>query len=338
MLGMRNIRLTRGLGRLMIVVGVLLCVTSIGVAAFAVTSITTPGTQPFVVPGNASGDPVAFTVVAHGFTVGQSVLAEQCDGVPPSNKFWDVTIDCDLGLSNSAVTTDANQNATFPAGDRNHEFKPFKGASPQQLFNCLSPLEADPQNGLPSFTNCQLRVSSNNSVATSDQVFLALKLPEAIAATTTTSTVPPTTTTSTVPPTTTTSTVPPTTTSTVPATTTTTASTTTTSTVAPTTTTSTVPATTTSTSTTTTTVPTTTTRPATTTTIAPTSTTRVSAQQVTTTTLGSTAVVTVGGEGTLPRTGGSNGALLAVGVSLVAAGLALVTGGTFVTRRRRYSS
>ena len=280
----------------MIVVGVLLCVTSIGVAAFAVTSITTPGTQPFVVPGNASGDPVAFTVVAHGFTVGQSVLAEQCDGVPPSNKFWDVTIDCDLGLSNSAVTTDANQNATFPAGDRNHEFKPFKGASPQQLFNCLSPLEADPQNGLPSFTNCQLRVSSNNSVATSDQVFLALKLPEAIAATTTTSTVPPTTTTSTVPPTTT------------------------------------------STSTTTTTVPTTTTRPATTTTIAPTSTTRVSAQQVTTTTLGSTAVVTVGGEGTLPRTGGSNGALLAVGVSLVAAGLALVTGGTFVTRRRRYSS
>ena len=296
MLGMRNIRLTRGLGRLMIVVGVLLCVTSIGVAAFAVTSITTPGTQPFVVPGNASGDPVAFTVVAHGFTVGQSVLAEQCDGVPPSNKFWDVTIDCDLGLSNSAVTTDANQNATFPAGDRNHEFKPFKGASPQQLFNCLSPLEADPQNGLPSFTNCQLRVSSNNSVATSDQVFLALKLPEAIAATTTTSTVPPTTTTST------------------------------------------VPATTTSTSTTTTTVPTTTTRPATTTTIAPTSTTRVSAQQVTTTTLGSTAVVTVGGEGTLPRTGGSNGALLAVGVSLVAAGLALVTGGTFVTRRRRYSS
>ena len=77
-----SIRLTRGLGRLMIVTGVVLCVASAGIAAYALTSITTPNTTPFVVPGDALGNPVPFTVVATGFPAGASVLAEQCDGIP----------------------------------------------------------------------------------------------------------------------------------------------------------------------------------------------------------------------------------------------------------------
>jgi hypothetical protein len=53
--------------------------------------------------------------------------------------------------------------------------------SPQGLFNCLSPSAASPANGLPDFKNCQLRVSTNNSAATADQVFLNLQLPEPVA-------------------------------------------------------------------------------------------------------------------------------------------------------------
>ena len=37
---------------------------------------------------------------------------------------------------------------------------------------------ADPGNGLPSFKDCQLRVSSNNGSSTSDQAFLTIVLPD----------------------------------------------------------------------------------------------------------------------------------------------------------------
>ena len=78
---------------------------------------------------------------------------------------------------------DASGNVTFPAADPNHAFHPFKGASPQGLFNCLAPTRPSPANGLPDFTNCQFRVSTNNSAGTSDQVFLTMTLPAASAGT-----------------------------------------------------------------------------------------------------------------------------------------------------------
>src|ERR1700733_883274 len=114
----------------MIIMGVVLCGVSVGVA-LAATSITTPSTHPFAVPGDASGNPLPFTIVATGFTAGQQVFAEQCDDVPPTNKFWDPTLDCDLASSNAPVLADAGGTATFTATDLNHRFVPFKGASPQ---------------------------------------------------------------------------------------------------------------------------------------------------------------------------------------------------------------
>jgi large repetitive protein len=123
-------------------------------------------------------NPVAFTITATGFTPTAQVFAEQCDGTSPATVGWQPTSNCDLGTSPAPVTADSSGNVTFLASDINHAFVPFKGESPQGLFNCLSAHEADPNDGLPSFTNCQLRVSTNNTAVTSDQSFLTMILPE----------------------------------------------------------------------------------------------------------------------------------------------------------------
>ena len=170
----------------------------------------------------------------------RSVSLEQCDGVAHTSPGWWPTTHCDLGSSQSPVLADGTGTATFLSTDPNHAFTPFKGESPQSLFNCLSPNDPalSPVNSLQDFRECQIRVSTSNTTVTADQSFLSIQLPDAVAATTTTTTVAPTTTTTTVAPTTTTTTTvaPTTTTTTVPTTTTTTvAPTTTTTTVAPTT-------------------------------------------------------------------------------------------------------
>ncbi|MGZ6975943.1 MAG: putative Ig domain-containing protein, partial [Acidimicrobiia bacterium] len=144
-------------------------------------TITSPTGDPFVVPGNAAGNPQPFTVTASGYSAGSQVFIEQCDGTPPTATGWDPTTNCDLGASPAPATADAGGVVTFPAADPNFSFHPFKGASPQGLFNCLAPGQASPGNGLPDFTNCQFRVSSNNSASTSDQVFRTMTLPAAAA-------------------------------------------------------------------------------------------------------------------------------------------------------------
>ncbi|HEV7524792.1 MAG TPA: hypothetical protein VGP92_07495, partial [Acidimicrobiia bacterium] len=263
--------------------GAAVCLVGLAGMAFAST-ITQPSGSPFVVPGDASGNPTAFTVVATGFAPNALVNVEQCDGVDHTVSGWNPTTHCDLGSSPAPVLADGAGTATFSASDNNHAFTPFKGESPQSLFNCLSPNDPalSPSNGLTDYRNCQIRVSTNNTAVTADQSFLTIQLPDKTQATTTTTTVAPTTTTTTVAPTTTTTTVAPTTTTTTVApttTTTTVAPTTTTTTVAPTTTTTTVAPTT----TTTTVAPTTTT-----TTVAPTTTTTTVAPTTTTTTLAPT--------------------------------------------------
>ena len=144
-------------------------------------TITTPTGDPFVVPGDAGGNPQPFTVSASGYAAGSNVFIEQCDGTPTTATGWDPTTNCDLGASPAAVVADAGGVATFPAGDPNYSFHPFKGVSPQGLFNCLAPGQASPANGLPDFTNCQFRVSTNNSASTSDQVFRTMTLPASAA-------------------------------------------------------------------------------------------------------------------------------------------------------------
>jgi hypothetical protein len=145
--------------------------------AAGAATITTPTGNPFVVPADAGGNPQAFTVSASGYPADANVFVEQCDGTSPTSVGWDPTVNCDLGSSPASAIADAGGNVTFDASDINRRFAPFRGPSPQGLFNCLSPTEPSPGNGLPDFTNCQMRVSTNNSAGTSDQVFLTLTLP-----------------------------------------------------------------------------------------------------------------------------------------------------------------
>lgn len=146
--------------------------------ASAATSISAPTGNPFVVPGNAGGDPQPFTVSATGFAPTTNVFVEQCDSAPSTAVGWDPTVNCDLGSSPAAVVADGSGNVTFPMADPNFAFHPFKGASPQGLFNCLSANDPSPANGLVDHRTCQIRVSSNNAAATADQVFLKIQLPD----------------------------------------------------------------------------------------------------------------------------------------------------------------
>lgn len=142
-------------------------------------SITSPSSNPYTVPGDATGTPQSFTVSASGFTAGQQVYIEQCDGVAPSTSGWNPTEHCDLGTSPSAVIADSSGNVSFPANNANFGFTPFKGLSPQGLFTCGSPTDTNPNDGLPFYKNCQVRVSTSNTSVTSDQTFFTITLPDA---------------------------------------------------------------------------------------------------------------------------------------------------------------
>jgi hypothetical protein len=147
--------------------------------AFAST-ITQPSTSPFAVPGSISatiGSPQSVDVTATGFTAGQNVFIEQCDGVDPASATWSVTIDCDFGQSPGPAIADDSGTAMFTGAGNN--FQAFKNGKTeaQNKFNCLAPDDRDPGNGKPSFTTCRIRVSTNNTAVTGDQSFLLITLP-----------------------------------------------------------------------------------------------------------------------------------------------------------------
>ena len=147
-------------------------------AAGSITSPTGTPQHPFQVPANSHDDPVAFTITGSGWSLGQSVFIEQCDGVPPTASGWDPTTDCDTGTAPAAALGDAHGNVSFPATTHNYAFPVFRGASPQGLFNCLSPHQPDPHNGLLTFRTCQVRMSSSNANVTADQAFITIVLPD----------------------------------------------------------------------------------------------------------------------------------------------------------------
>jgi len=151
----------------------------VGSASTAFAAVTTPNTNPFTVSADGAGKPQSFQVIANGFAPGASVFVEQCDGRAATDVSWSATEDCDLGSSPAPVIADGSGVATFNTSDPNHAFHPFRGQSPQGLFNCNGPDDAplQPTDGVADWTNCQIRVSSNNSAATGDQSFLSLKLP-----------------------------------------------------------------------------------------------------------------------------------------------------------------
>lgn len=163
--------------------------------AFAGT-ITSPSGPTFAVPGDGAGNPLPFDVTATGFTPGQQIFVTQCDGLSPSDPNWSVATDCDFGTAPGPVPADENGAVTFTG---THHFVPFKnGDNAQGKFNCIGPNDPASTNGEPDWTNCRLRVSSNNTTTTADQAFLVLTMPNAQTGSTTTSTtVAPETTTST---------------------------------------------------------------------------------------------------------------------------------------------
>src|SRR5262249_39376440 len=152
-------------------------------SAAAATKITEPAQVPYAITLDSSNHPQAFTVVATGFRPGSLVYVEQCDGHKPADANWRAAANCDLGSSPAAALVDKTGTATCNATDRNHAFHPFLGESPQQLFNCVPKGIAPPKDDLPTYSNCQVRVSSNNFSATPDQAFFALALPTALAST-----------------------------------------------------------------------------------------------------------------------------------------------------------
>lgn len=152
--------------------------SSTGTAFASAGTITAPSSNPYVATYDSTGANLSYvTVSGTGFPDSTAMFVEVCDGVSPSAQGWDPTLDCDLGSSPGSAASDASGNVTFSSTDLNRRFRPFEGASPQGDFNCLGPSQTDPNNGLTSYTNCQIRVSSNNSAATDDQAFLTMTLP-----------------------------------------------------------------------------------------------------------------------------------------------------------------
>ena len=143
---------------------------------WAASRIIEPGASPYHVVLDAHGAVLPFTVAATGFPPDANVFAEQCDGRIPSDPNWSPTRDCDAGTAPGPVSADAGGTARFDANNPNRRILYFVGPSPQGIFNCLPPGAPDPKNQLRSFSNCQIRVSTNNVQATTDQVFLPIVL------------------------------------------------------------------------------------------------------------------------------------------------------------------
>jgi hypothetical protein len=156
------------------VFAVLATVFVITPSSSAATRIVQPGDNPYHVVLDAQGKPQPFTVSATGFQPGHLVYLEQCNGRGPAEPNWSPSLDCDVGNAPPPAIVDKSGTATFATTDPDRKFTPFVGPSPSSLFNCLAPNGPHPNNGLTSYTNCQIRVSSNNVAATQDQVFSSI--------------------------------------------------------------------------------------------------------------------------------------------------------------------
>jgi hypothetical protein len=148
-------------------------------------TITSPS-SPFSWPGDSNGNPTTTTDISvTGFQAHQLVYLEMCDGKPSTASGWDPTIDCDAAAGpNAALQMDANGAGTFSHTDHNHAFTPIKGTQPSGNFDCLSPNDPAPGDGLPQWRNCQLRASTNPNQATpGTDSFITILLPDAAAST-----------------------------------------------------------------------------------------------------------------------------------------------------------
>jgi hypothetical protein len=168
---MRSVRVRR----LLCAVLTAFIVLAVGASAGAETKIVEPTAHPYHVQLDDKGNPIAFTVVASGFTPNANVFIIQCDGRAASDPFWSPGRDCDAGTAPGAVSADAHGVAHFDAANPNQRVLLSVGQSPESIFNCVPAGAEPPSNGLRNFTTCQLRVSTNNAQATDDQVFLPIE-------------------------------------------------------------------------------------------------------------------------------------------------------------------
>ncbi|HET9730164.1 MAG TPA: hypothetical protein VFR41_12115 [Acidimicrobiia bacterium] len=148
--------------------GIVVCCWS--AAAAAASHVVEPTSDPYHVRIDAHAQPVAFAIRVDGFTPGTQLYAEQCDGLDPKASSWTPVRDCDAHAFPQPVVVGRDGTATFPA------VRPFSGASPQGLFNCLALGAKSPRNGLVDYRDCRVRVSSNVGFATPDQLFVRIVL------------------------------------------------------------------------------------------------------------------------------------------------------------------
>ena len=164
----------RRVGRAALVALVALVVL-VAPGAQAATKVVEPRGATVTVRLDPKGVPVPFTIKVSGFLPEAEIFVEQCDGTSPENPKWLPTVDCDYGTQAAPLRADANGDATFPASDPNYGFKPLRGESPEHLFNCLAVGDPDPHNGLSSSTHCQVRIATNYTQVTSDQLFITMR-------------------------------------------------------------------------------------------------------------------------------------------------------------------
>ena len=150
----------------------LFVVVGAGMAA-AAPKLIEPSANPYKVQVLSNGKLAPITISASGFQPGQQVYVEQCDGNPDTAPNWTPSIDCDIGTSPAPVFTPASGTVVFDTSDLNHRFTPVKGLSPEGNFACFT---STSPSGVPHFNTCQVRISTNNTQATTDQIFLELTM------------------------------------------------------------------------------------------------------------------------------------------------------------------
>ena len=127
--------------------------------------------------GRRSGKPAPFTVKARGFEPYESVFIEQCNGRPPSGRRLapDASTATSVRLRPRRSPT-PTAAVTF-LGDGSEPRAPpvRRRRARRSCSTACRRRRASPDNGLTDFRDCQVRVSSNNTAATDDQVFLHLQ-------------------------------------------------------------------------------------------------------------------------------------------------------------------
>jgi hypothetical protein len=152
-------------------------------SAQTIVSPTAPFTAPNLPANEAANAPYpnalgSFTITFSGFPANTQVFAEECDGNAGVGN-WNPSADCDLDTEPAGVKSSATGTGTFTAYDINTGFYPFTGESPSQLFACVPPDQAGGNfGGVPVFTNCQLRLTVQDTSTSAAETFLAMATPD----------------------------------------------------------------------------------------------------------------------------------------------------------------